>query len=107
MSRAKKKPCPVCGLPFLKGRIVLRLMDTGAVKQRVCQQCAKLATPVLATEAKARCEVCGKNLARACYGCIGAVIDKQRSVNVAPALAKQAARRKKKVRDAQEAEDGA
>ena len=70
---AKKQACPSCGLAFLKGRYVWRLLGDGPVRQRVCQPCAALAVPVLASDAQARCEGCGTNLARFCHGCIGKV----------------------------------
>jgi len=84
----KKRPCPCCGRTFLKGRYVVRLLDSGAVRQRVCGRCADRAVPVLASDAPARCEQCGTNLARFCGGCIGRVIDAQTGLNVAQALAR-------------------
>jgi hypothetical protein len=66
----KRRPCPSCGLAFQKGRIVLRLVGTTGVRQRVCQTCAGLAVPVLASDAQTLCEVCGVGLARVCKGCI-------------------------------------
>jgi len=72
----KKKPCPSCGLAFIKGRFVWRLLGEGAVRQRVCQGCAALAVPVLASDAAARCQQCGTNLARYCSGCIGDVMER-------------------------------
>lgn len=93
----KKRPCPSCGLSFLKGRQVVRLVGSSTATQIVCQSCFRLAVPVLASDAKTMCSHCGKNLARVCLGCVGKVIDQERGINVAGALAKQtvAARRKK------------
>lgn len=69
----KRRPCPSCGLAFQKGRIVLRLVGTTGTRQRVCQTCAALAVPVLASDAQSLCENCGSNLARVCMGCVAAV----------------------------------
>ena len=66
----KRRPCPSCGMAFQKGRIVLRLVGTTGSRQRVCQSCAALAVPVLASDAQTLCEVCGVNLARICGGCV-------------------------------------
>ena len=66
----KRRPCPSCGLPFQKGRIVLRLVGSTGTRQRVCQSCAALAVPVLASDAQTLCEMCGDNLARICKGCV-------------------------------------
>ena len=70
---AKRRPCPSCGMAFQKGRIVLRLVGTTGSRQRVCQACAALAVPVLASDAQSLCENCGSNLARVCMGCVAAV----------------------------------
>ncbi len=67
---AKRRPCPSCGMAFQKGRIVLRLVGTTGSRQRVCQSCAALAVPVLASDAQTLCEVCGDNLARICGSCV-------------------------------------
>ena len=67
---AKRRPCPSCGMAFQKGKIVLRLVGTTGTRQRVCQSCAALAVPVLASDAQTLCEVCGTNLARICKGCV-------------------------------------
>jgi hypothetical protein len=72
---ARKAHCPACGLSFIKGRMVVRLIGTEAVRQRVCKTCAALAVPVLASDAQARCQECGKNLARYCGGCVGKAME--------------------------------
>ena len=69
----KRRPCPACGMAFQKGRMVLRLVGTTGTRTRVCQTCAALAVPVLASDAQALCENCGTNLARVCKGCVAAV----------------------------------
>ena len=67
---AKRRNCPACGLLFSKGKIVLRLVGHKGIRQRVCQACASLAVPVLASDAQTLCEICGDNLARVCKSCI-------------------------------------
>jgi len=90
MARRKKtRACPSCGANFRKGKIVLRLTLAGSLRQTVCQSCANLATPVLASDAPNRCENCGRNHARFCAGCVGKVIDQQLGLKVAEALAKR------------------
>lgn len=74
--RPKRRPCPSCGLAFQKGARVLRIGPSGACYERVCQRCAALAVPVLASDAPAMCEVCSKNRASICKGCIGDYIEK-------------------------------
>lgn len=87
--KRKRAKCPSCGAGFQKGRMVLRLTTEGAVRQRVCQSCASLATLILACDAPARCVYCHVNLASYCAGCIGTVIDEQLDMNIAIALAKR------------------
>lgn len=73
----KKRSCPSCGTKFIRGKVVLRITTDGAVRQRVCQSCAKLASLVLASDAPSRCENCGTNLATVCKGCIIDVMRQQ------------------------------
>lgn len=72
----KRRPCPCCGGAFQVGSIVWRLLPEGPARQRVCQRCATLAIPVLATDAPARCEDCGTQLARFCGGCVAKLLAK-------------------------------
>lgn len=76
----KRRPCPVCGSRFQVGKIVWRLLPDGPQRQRVCQPCASLAVPVLATDTPARCEECGTQLARYCAGCVAKLISKSKGV---------------------------
>ena len=94
--KAKTRACPSCGLGFLKGKYVWRLLGNGPVRQTVCQSCAKLAVPVLASDAQARCEACGDNLAVFCRGCIGSIIERQTGHGIVEALAKDTLARHKK-----------
>lgn len=81
-ARKKRKACPSCGSPFQVGKIVYRAMPEGFVRQRVCQPCAGLAVPVLASDTPARCEECGTVLARFCGGCVAKILAKSRGVRV-------------------------
>ncbi len=90
--RKKTKSCPSCGGKFVKGRIVNRVLLAGIVRQRVCQACAKLAVPVLATDAPAHCMSCGTNLARFCHGCVGKALEDVHGKNVVKMLAIKATR---------------
>lgn len=76
----KRKPCPSCGSPFQVGKIVYRMLPEGPVRQRVCQPCASLAVPILASDTPARCEDCGTALARFCGGCVAKILAKGRGV---------------------------
>lgn len=86
----KKRPCPSCGLAFIKGRYVWRVLGDGPVRQRVCQGCAALAVPILASDAAARCQQCGKNLARYCPGCITEVFEASHGKGMVEMLASAA-----------------
>ena len=65
-----------------------RILAGGTVRQRVCQSCAALAVPVLASDAPARCEHCKSALARFCGGCIAHVITKTTGVDLVRELAR-------------------
>lgn len=102
---AKRTACPSCGLNFIKGRYVWRILGDGPVRQRVCQSCAALAVPVLASDAPNRCQACGKNLARFCHGCVAKELEAvqgatviQRLVERSKAKTKEAKARKKKTK---------
>jgi hypothetical protein len=79
----KRRPCPCCGTSFQTGRIVYRMLPDGPARQRVCQPCASLAVLVLASDTPARCEVCAKQLARFCGGCVATLISKATGKGVA------------------------
>lgn len=79
----KRRPCPSCGSPFQTGKIVYRILPEGPARQRVCQPCASLAVLVLATDTPARCEECGKGLARFCGGCVAKLLGKATGKGVA------------------------
>lgn len=81
MKRTKKRACPSCGSSFLRGKLVLRITQEGAVRQRVCQGCASLAALVLASDAPSRCECCRKNLARVCVSCVAEAMRDQRAAD--------------------------
>lgn len=76
----KRRPCPSCGAGFQVGKIVWRMMPDGPQRQRVCQPCASLAIPVLASDTPCRCEQCGKQLARFCAGCVAKLVESGRGV---------------------------
>ncbi len=95
MAAAKKrKPCPSCGGMFQRGRIVHRVLLTGLVRQRVCQKCAGLAVPLLASDATSRCLQCGTELAAFCHGCIAKVVDESIGGALASKLVKQTHKRR-------------
>lgn len=62
---------------------MFRILPNGPARQRVCKACAALATPVLASNAAARCEQCGTELAAFCRGCIAAVVQVQMEAKMA------------------------
>lgn len=72
---ARTRPCPSCGRRFRRGAIVLRILPSGAVRERVCKTCADAAVRVLASDAAARCNQCGTNVAAFCRGCVAKLLN--------------------------------
>lgn len=89
------RKCPSCGSAFRRGTKVLRITMDGAAKQVVCQNCAKFAARVLASDAPACCENCGKRPARVCLACVAGVLNDSATVSRALAAKLTSAKRAK------------
>ena len=90
--KAKRRPCPSCGRAFQRGSIVTRLVKGGAVRQVVCQTCAGMAVAVLASDAKAVCQMCHTNLANICLACLSGALDRENNANLLMAMLRKPGR---------------
>ena len=94
--KAKRRPCPSCGASFQRGKIVMRIVVGTAARVRVCQKCAALATPVLASDAPAVCRMCNSNPAAVCTGCLASALSRENQANLLTAALRKPGRKFKR-----------
>jgi len=96
--KPKRRPCPSCGASFQRGKVVMRLVVGTAARVIVCQKCAALATPVLASDAPAVCQMCHSNLAAVCRPCLSSALSRENQANMLIAALRKPGRKFKRTK---------